>query len=133
MTITGGLTMTFSYSTPPPCDMVGQTLSSALEVYATFRTGSPFVQIMMRGWHGVGTYAPNSLGNESYVLYASSGSFADSWLSTQGTINVQQASSAIVSGTVDADLSGSTQTASGSRLATAHISGKWACIPPAGS
>jgi hypothetical protein len=136
--ITGGLTFTFSYSNPPQCQVLGQqslptTLSSAVEVLINFSSGSSFVQIMMRSWHGVGTYAPNSLGNESYVLYSSGGSAADSWTSVQGTIDVKQSSTAVISGTVDADLTALGDTASSSRGATAHVSGTWACIPPAGS
>jgi ABC-type Fe3+-hydroxamate transport system substrate-binding protein len=132
MNITGGLTSTFSYSTPPPCQVVDQqgqptTLSNAVEVVINFGQGPTSVQIMIRGWHGAGTYAPNSLGNESYVLYT-----PGLWMSAQGTIDVQDSRAAIVSGTVDADLTAPAQAASGSRGAPAHISGTWACIPPAG-
>jgi hypothetical protein len=138
MILTGGLNLTISYSTPPPCYVVGQsqpsTLSSAVEVYTNVGTDSAFVQIMMRGWYGAGAYAANANGNESYVLFNAGGNAAESWMSVDGTIYVRTSSPAVISGTVDADLvwQGS-NTASYSRGATAHVSGTWACIPPPGS
>jgi len=117
--------------------VVGQsepsTVSSAVEVVTNVGTASGFVQIMMRGWHGPGTYAPNAYGNESYVLFNAGGNAADSWTSLNGTIVVQRSSTAVISGTVDADLVLQSDTASYSRGATAHVSGTWACIPPPGS
>jgi hypothetical protein len=128
MTITGGINDSFPYTTPPPCYMypVNGTYNQATAVYFNLGRSDDFVQLMMRGWHGTGTYSIDSAGNGNYVDYDNGGNHSTS---TDGSIQVLKASGTVVVGTVDANLRVAVAAATSTRVAPAHVTGTWACIP----
>jgi len=128
VTITGGINDSLPYTTPPRCWMypVNGTYDHATAVYLNLGTSDDTVQLMMRGWHGTGTYTVDSFGNGNYVDYFKAGNHS---ISTDGSIHVLKASGSIVEGTVDANLRVTVATATSTRLAPAHVTGTWACIP----
>jgi hypothetical protein len=128
VTITGAINDRFPYTTPPRCWMypVNGTYDQAVAVYFNLGTADDTVQLMMRGWHGTGTYVVDSFGNGNYVDYNNAGNHSSS---TDGSIQVLKANRSIVEGTVDANLRVTVATATSTRLAQAHVTGTWACIP----
>jgi hypothetical protein len=128
VTITGAINSSFPYTTPPRCWVypVNGTYDQATVVYFNLEMSDATLQLMMRGWHGTGTYAVDSFGNGNYVLYDKAGQMSNS---TDGSIQVLKASGSIVEGTVDANLLVTVATATSTRLAPVHVTGTWACIP----
>jgi len=126
--MTGGINESFPYTTPPRCWMypVNGTYDQATVVYFNLGPSDGYVQMVMRGWHGTGTYTVDSFGNGNYVDYFTAGNESSS---TDGSIHVLKASASLVAGTVDANLTVTVATATSTRRAQAHVTGTWACIP----
>jgi hypothetical protein len=124
-TVTGGVNKTFANDRPvPQC-----TVAHATQISTYLVAGAAVLTVTVRGYHGAGTYVIDpSVADSSSVSYL--GADGATWSSIGGNVEVQEATLAIIRGTIVGDMTpGGVSRASGARTSTL-FQGTWACMPP---